>query len=120
MAPPTFMDIKFKITHDILKKNGFKIKEFSNNKDYVKRIRKGDEFPRYHIAPKDDGTYQMHIDNQRRHGFYMKWLFGTKGNGIINNSSAIQKEIMKLKLDHYEKIVDEIKLKIIEVRNGII
>lgn len=112
------MKINFKISQKILHKNGYEEKEFSNGKDFKKKLGRK-EYPRIHVELEKDKTYSIHIDKKRRHGIINKWLFGSKSTNIINDNLMIREEVMILKLDVYEEVLEEMKNKIIELRNNL-
>lgn len=84
-------------------KQGSYKKPFSNNPKKP--------FPRFHININDDYA-DIHIDNDRIHGFFAKWLNKSKKNNIINNSPMLQAEAKLIELEHIYLEAKEIKKQI--------
>lgn len=110
------MKIPFELNQKILHKNGYTEKEYSGGNDFKKPMGKAD-FPRFHIE-RNGKEYDIHIDLKRRHGFINKWLFNGKEN-IVDDNYRIRQEVLILKLEVYDSILESMRQKIIDIRKNI-
>ena len=111
------MKINFELTQKILHHNGYVEERTRNGLEWEKKIGKQD-FPRFHIIVKDDGERSIHID-QRKHGSFMQWLGLSRGNGMTQESDEIRREVMRIRLDTYDVVVEVLKKKILELRSNL-
>lgn len=108
------MKSDFKINQIILHKNGWREKENTQGQEYFKPLKKSD-FPRLHLVIEPDKSFNVHIDQHRRHGFISKWLFGGRVN-ITGDNATIREEVLKLKIDVFDEVLEKMRVQIHSIK----
>ena len=111
------MDIPFKVDQELLHRNGF-IEKAGKQGEYIKKMGIL-EYPRLHVILSDNGPDNIHIDLKRKHGSFMRFIYGGRTNIIQSNDTRIDKEVMKLKLELYHRELTKMANRVKQMKNNL-